>query len=76
MDLVAQTRRRVEEGGRTWEDVELTLRVVAGDREQRMGFRLDLRTGLPHSCVFQPFEGPTRTTVSITPITARPTSMT
>ncbi len=53
MDLVAQNRRKVEEGGRTWEDVELTLRVVGGDREQRMRFRLDVQTGVPKSCAFR-----------------------
>jgi hypothetical protein len=61
MDLVAQNRRKVEEEGRTWEDVELTLRLVGGDRELRMRFRLDVRTGLPHSCVFESLEGPTTT---------------
>ncbi len=63
MDLVAQDRRKVEEGGQTWEDVELTLRVVGGDREQRMRFRLDPRTGLPRSCVFRSSEGPIGTTL-------------
>lgn len=57
MDLIAQSRRNVEEAGRTWEEVTLTLRVVAGDREQRMVLRLDPRTGLPHTCVVQPREG-------------------
>ncbi len=63
MDLIGQSRRKVEEGGRTWEDVDLTLRVIAGDREHRMRFRLDLSTGLPHSCVFQSLEGPNGTTL-------------
>ena len=57
MEVTAQSRREVVEGGRTWNDIELTLRVVAGDRVQHMRFRIDLRTGLPHSCVFGGIEG-------------------
>ena len=57
MEVVAQSRRDVVEGGRTWVDIELTLRVVAGDREQRMRFRVDPVTKLPHSIVFQSVEG-------------------
>ena len=41
MDVVAQSRHNVVEGGRTWTDIEMTLKVVAGDREQRMRFRVD-----------------------------------
>jgi hypothetical protein len=41
MEVVAQSRRDVVEGGRAWAETEMTLRVVAGDREQRMRLRVD-----------------------------------
>jgi len=63
MDVVAQSRRDVVEGGRAWVEIELTLRVIAGNREQRMRFRVDPATKLPHSLVFQSLEGPEGTTL-------------
>ena len=63
MELIAQNRRDVVEAGRSWTDIELTLRVVAGDREQRMRFRVDPKTKLPHSLVFQSHEGPEGTSL-------------
>ena len=58
MEVVAQSRRDVVEDGRAWVDIELTLKVIAGDRKQTMRFRVDPKTKLPHSCVFQSIEGP------------------
>ncbi len=63
MDLVGQSRRDVLEDGRAWVDIELTLKVIGGDRQQTMRFRVDPKTKLPHSCVFQSIEGPTGTTL-------------
>ena len=63
MELIAQNRRDVVEAGRSWTDIDLTLRVVAGDREQRMRFRVDPKTKLPHSLVFQTHEGPEGTSL-------------
>jgi hypothetical protein len=61
MDVVAQRRRDVVEGGQAWADIDLTLRVVGGDREQRMRFRIDPATKLPQSCVVGTIEGPEAT---------------
>ena len=58
MDVVAQSRRDVVEGGHAWVDIELTLKVIAGDRKQTLRFRVDPKTKLPHSCLFQSIEGP------------------
>jgi hypothetical protein len=63
MDVVAQSRRDVVEGGRAWVDIEMTLKVVAGDRQQQMRFRVDLVTKLPHSIVFDSIEGGQGTTL-------------
>ena len=63
MDLVAQRRREVVENGRAWVDIELTLKVIGGDRKQDLTFRVDPVTKLPHSCVFQSIEGPIGTTL-------------
>ena len=63
MDVVAENRRDVTEGGRTWQEIELTLKAVAGDRQQRLRFRIDPRTKLPHSCIFQSVEGLEGTTL-------------
>ncbi len=63
MELVAQTRRDLVEDGRTWSVIELTLRVIGGDRVERMQFRVDPRTGLPHSFAIQSGEGPSDTTL-------------
>jgi hypothetical protein len=57
MDIVAQSRRDVTEGGRAWVEIEVTLKVIAGDRQQRMRFRVDPATKLPHSVVFESREG-------------------
>jgi len=56
-EIVAQTRRDIVEDGRSWADINLTLRVVGGDREQKIRFRVDPATKLPHSSVFQSPEG-------------------
>jgi hypothetical protein len=53
MEVVSQRRRDVTDGGRTWVDIELTLRVVGGDRELKMRIRVDSATKLPHSFVLQ-----------------------
>ena len=58
MEVVAQSRHDVVEDGRAWVDIDLTLKVIAGDRKQTMRFRVDPKTTLPHSCVFQSIEGP------------------
>jgi hypothetical protein len=63
MEVVAQNRRDIDDGGQAWVEIELTLRVVGGDREQRMRCRVDPKTKLPHSLVFQSLEGPEGTTV-------------
>ena len=63
MDLIAQSRHDVVEKGRTWVDLELTLRVVGADRQQRIRIRVDPKTKLPHSLVFQSLEGPEGTTL-------------
>jgi hypothetical protein len=63
MDVVAQSRRDVVEDGQAWVDIELTLRVIGGDRKQTGRFRVDPKTKLPHSCVFQSIEGPIGTTL-------------
>ena len=64
MDVVGQSRREVDEGGRTWLDIELTLKVVAADRPpQKLVFRVDPATRLPHSCTFDTNEGPRGTTL-------------
>jgi hypothetical protein len=63
MELVAQTRREIVEDGRTWSDIELTLRVVGGDRVDRMQFRVDPRTGLPHSFAIKSGDRPLDTTL-------------
>jgi hypothetical protein len=63
MDIIAQSRRDVVEDGLPWVDIELTLKVIAGDRKQTMRFRVDPKTKLPHSCVFQSIEGPVGTTL-------------
>ncbi len=47
----------VTEGGRAWVEIELTLKVIAGDRQERMRFRVDPATKLPHSVVFESREG-------------------
>jgi hypothetical protein len=57
MDVVAQSRRDVVEDGRAWVDIEMTLRVIAGDRKQNMRVRIDRATKLPHSINFQAIEG-------------------
>ncbi len=62
-DVVAQSRQDVVENGRAWVDLELTLRVVGADREQRIRIRVDPKTKLPHSMVFQSKEGPQGTTL-------------
>jgi hypothetical protein len=61
MDIVAQGRRDVVDGGKTWVEIELTLKVIAGDRQERMRFRVDPATKLPHSVVFESREGQGRT---------------
>jgi hypothetical protein len=53
MEVVSQRRRDVADGGRPWVDIELTLRVVGGDRELKMRIRVDSATKLPHSFVLQ-----------------------
>jgi hypothetical protein len=58
MEVVTRNRRDVVENGRSWVEIELTCKVVGGDRQQRMRFRVDPKTKLPHSCVFQSIEGP------------------
>lgn len=63
MEILAQSRRDVVEDGWAWVDIELTLKVIAGDRKQMMRFRVDPKTKLPHSCVFQSIEGPIATTL-------------
>jgi hypothetical protein len=63
MEIVAQSRRNLVVDGQTWVEIELTLKVVAGDRKQSMRFRVDPKTRLPHSCVFQSIEGPVGTTL-------------
>jgi hypothetical protein len=63
MEVVAQSRRDVVEEGRAWVDIELTLKVVAGDRKQRMRFRVDPRTRSPHSLVYDSIEGQEGTTL-------------
>ena len=63
MDVVGQSRRDVLDDGRAWVDIELTLKVIGGDRQQTIRFRVDPKTKLPHSCVFQSIEGPTGTTL-------------
>jgi hypothetical protein len=63
MEVVAQSRRDIVEDGRAWVDIELTLKVIAGDRKQTMRFRVDPKTKLPHSCVFQSIEGPVGTSL-------------
>ena len=63
MDVVAQSRRDVVEDGRAWVDIELTLKVIGGDRKQTVRFRVDPKSKLPHSCVFQSIEGPIGTTL-------------
>ena len=62
-DVVAQSRQDVVENGRAWVDLELTLRVVGSDRQQRIRIRVDPNTKLPHSMVFQSKEGPEGTTL-------------
>ncbi len=62
MEIVAQTRREVGEDGKNWVDVELTLRVIAGDGEQQVRFRIDPRTKLPHSSLARSREGQVMTT--------------
>src|SRR5262249_46927479 len=57
MDVVAQSRRDVVLDGRAWVDIEMTLRVIAGDRKQNMRVRIDRATKLPHSINFQAIEG-------------------
>jgi hypothetical protein len=57
MDIVAQSRRDIVEGGRGWVEIELTLKVIAGDRRELMRFRVDPATKLPHSVVFESREG-------------------
>jgi hypothetical protein len=63
MEVVAQSRHDVVEDGRAWVDIDLTLKVIAGDRKQTMQFRVDPKTKLPHSCVFQSIEGPIGTSL-------------
>lgn len=63
MEIVAQSRQDTVEGGQAWLDVALTLRVIGGDRVQQLQFRVDPRTKLPHSCVFDTIEGPKGTTL-------------
>jgi hypothetical protein len=58
MDVVAQSRRDVIEDGQAWVEIDLTLKVVGGDRKQSIRFRVDPKSKLPHSCVFQSIEGP------------------
>ncbi|QEH35772.1 hypothetical protein OJF2_43290 [Aquisphaera giovannonii] len=62
-EVASQVRRKVEDGGRTWEDVELTLRLVGGPGQLRLRFRLDPATGLPHSATLTGADGPPRTTL-------------
>lgn len=50
LELIAQRRTRVEEGGKTWFDYVLKLRDrYARGAERRMTFRVDARTRLPHT---------------------------
>jgi hypothetical protein len=58
MDVIAQSRQDVVEDGRAWVDLKLTLRVVGGDREQRIRIRVDPKTKLPQSLVFQSRDEP------------------
>ena len=57
MEVVAQSRRDVVEGESEWIDIDLTLRVVGGDRQEQVRFRIDPATKRPHSVVFQSREG-------------------
>ena len=61
LELIAQSRRDLVEDGRAWVDIDLTLKVIAGDRNQQMRFRIDPRTKRPHSLVYQAGEGPDAT---------------
>jgi hypothetical protein len=58
MDVIAQSRHDVVEDGRSWVDLEFTLRVVGADREQRIRIRVDSKTKLPHSMAVHSKEGP------------------
>jgi hypothetical protein len=63
MEVVTRNRHDVVVDGRSWIEIELTCKVVGGDRKQTMRFRVDPKTKLPHSCVFQSIEGPEGTNV-------------
>ena len=51
MELIGQTRREVEEDGKKWLEIELTLRVAGGSRggPLSMRIRVDPATKLPNS---------------------------
>jgi hypothetical protein len=57
MEVVAQSKRDVVEDGRAWTDIDLTLRVIGGDRTEQLRIRVDPATKRPHSLVFQSREG-------------------
>jgi hypothetical protein len=52
-EVVAQRRRDMVDGGRSWTEIELSLRVVGGDRELQMRIRVDSSTKLPYSFALQ-----------------------
>jgi hypothetical protein len=59
MELIGQTRREVEEGGKKWLEIELSLRVAGGSRggPLPMRIRVDPETKLPTSLVMQAEDG-------------------
>ena len=59
MELIGQARRTVEQGGRKWLEIELTLRVAGGSRggPLAMRIRVDPATKLPASLAFDAEDG-------------------
>jgi hypothetical protein len=53
-ELIGQARRKVRDGGKTWLEIELTLRVAGGSRgpDESMRIRVDPATKLPDSLAF------------------------
>lgn len=59
MELIGQTRREVEEDGKKWVEIELSLRIAGGSRggPLSMRVRVDPTTKLPNSFSMQAEDG-------------------
>jgi hypothetical protein len=58
-ELIGQARREVEDGGKKWLEIELTLRIAGGSRgpDESMRIRVDPATKLPGSLAFDAEDG-------------------